>query len=279
MEARTQATSFQRTGGVARNHAECLQKLGVAAPLVSVVGDDLQADLLLNDKNTCPDHIFRAPGHTTASYLSLNVGGNIAFGLLSVEKLIAQITPEKATKRFLFDSADYVLLDSNLTVPALRKALDLCEHYGKKVWIEPTDLSKVNRFVEAGGLQRVHAFSPNALEFKNFCRKRGVEIGEDRLESAEAIADFLESHLKRLVADQMDFFVVTLGANGVVAVGWRESRPEIVSSTRAFLAAHLHGASLSGCVQAGTKCAEFSLRSTRTVPESVCFEQIVQPFL
>ncbi|KAI6205547.1 hypothetical protein M3Y94_00804400 [Aphelenchoides besseyi] len=290
---------FQRAGGVARNHAECFQKLQCKSPLLSVVGDDLQASLLLSDSNTNADHIFQAPNHNTASYLSLNVGGNIAYGLMSIEKVISQITPEKLeAKRELFEGCDYVLLDSNLPVLTLRKAFELCNNYNKKVWLEPTDLGKVNRFVEAGGLSQLNAFSPNSNEFINFCKHRGVEISADRLRNAEAVAEFLDSN-SQLVPDQLEFFIVTLGPHGVVALCRNGSKTEIqkiecpkvnesdfvsVSGAgdcfnSAFLVAHLHGAKLRGCLEAGTKCAELSLRSARTVPEDIQFERVIRPFL
>ncbi|KAI6173328.1 hypothetical protein M3Y98_01069700 [Aphelenchoides besseyi] len=238
---------FQRAGGVARNHAECFQKLQCKSPLISVVGDDLQASLLFSDSDTLE------------------------------------------AKRELFEGCDYVLLDSNLSIPTLRKAFELCKDYNKKVWLEPTDSGKVNRFVEAGGLNQLNAFSPNSNEFFNF---------SDRLQNADAVAEFLDSN-SQLVPNQLEFLIVTLGPHGVVALSRNGSRTEIqkigcpkvekadfvsVSGAgdcfnSAFLVAHLHGAKLRGCLEAGTKCAELSLRSTRTVPEDIRFERVVQPFL
>uniref|UniRef100_A0A914Y3M2 Carbohydrate kinase PfkB domain-containing protein n=1 Tax=Panagrolaimus superbus TaxID=310955 RepID=A0A914Y3M2_9BILA len=125
---------FQRCGGVARNHAEALGRLGCDSTLLTAVGNDDLADYL-RTKSTVFDisHANIARGISSATYMSVNINGNIVHGFSSIEESIASITPEYILKKeSLIAETDYIVIDGNLSENSIKGVMDLAEAHRKK---------------------------------------------------------------------------------------------------------------------------------------------------
>ena len=70
---------------------------------------------------------------TSATYMSVNINGNVVHGFSAIEPVIAAITPEYIAKNELFIAeTDYILIDGNLPVETIKKVVDLAEFHRKK---------------------------------------------------------------------------------------------------------------------------------------------------
>ncbi|KAI6191533.1 Pseudouridine-metabolizing bifunctional protein [Aphelenchoides bicaudatus] len=294
----------QRAGGVGRNHAEAFTRLGCDTSLITVVGNDIPGKFLFPESSTVKkDHVYWVDNVATSTYVAINVGGNIRHGFSAIEPASKELTPSRVeAKGHLFEQSDYIFLEGNLQPQTLKKSVELANVYGKKIWYDPTDINKVWKIVETGSADKIAGFSPNANEFIEYCKCLGVSIPVESLINFNALADFIntnKSFLHRIFPDQMEFLIVTLGANGCLLLSRSNqmstieittidapTKQEIVSASgsgdcfnSAFLTAHLHGANAESCMRAGQIAAGLSLQSLKTVPESINFKTVVEPFL
>ncbi|GLD91838.1 hypothetical protein PINS_up000371 [Pythium insidiosum] len=159
-------TIRQACGGVGRNIAECLQRLGASPTLVSSVGEDALGAILLDN--------MRALGMTTTG---IQVSGSVATAVYSavldsngdlnvaiadmraLDEIDAAGIPEDAIR-----DSDLVIVDGNLSSAALRAILTRSAAANVRTWFEPTSVQKSLRIVEADALRSLTYASPNADE-------------------------------------------------------------------------------------------------------------------
>ena len=101
----------QRCGGVARNHADALTRLGCDVTFLSAIGSDAlgewvrkRCNHMVNSRYIMVffqfskfqnwDNVVISNKFSTATYLSINVQGNINFGINSIGNVIYAISPE-----------------------------------------------------------------------------------------------------------------------------------------------------------------------------------------
>ncbi|MEO7040574.1 MAG: carbohydrate kinase family protein [Candidatus Elarobacter sp.] len=108
-------------GGVARNVAENLTRLGVIAPLISLVGDDDDGAALLRDLARCGVDA-RGVGRTRAASTARYVAAIDAQGELVIEladmTIFAHLSPETVARAKL-GAAPWVFADGNVPGPTL----------------------------------------------------------------------------------------------------------------------------------------------------------------
>jgi pseudouridine kinase len=165
-------------GGVGRNVAENLARLGSPVALVSVVGSDPDGDWLLDE--TAGAGVDVTPvlrGGQTGRYVAvLDVDGDLVAGVSDMAATDA-ITPE-ALDLDLLGSAALVVVDGNLPVPTIDAILSL----GARVVIDPVSVAKAERIaLLLGGNRPVFAVTPNQDELASLgsvaaVHERGVEV-------------------------------------------------------------------------------------------------------
>jgi len=201
-------------GGVGRNIAENLARLGESVVLLSAVGADRSGRRLLSEAGECGidvSHVVMDSAHRTPAYLAvLDESGNL---VLSVDDMIINqelITPEHIyRRRRLFRDARMVVLDANLSPASLATVFRLAEKYGVPVCADPTTGILAPRL--APHLAHLLLITPNAAEAEALS---GVQV-VDRETGLRAA--------KRLVALGVRIAIVTLGATGLVYATSRES--------------------------------------------------------
>uniref|UniRef100_A0A914VY98 Carbohydrate kinase PfkB domain-containing protein n=1 Tax=Plectus sambesii TaxID=2011161 RepID=A0A914VY98_9BILA len=288
-----EGTISQVCGGVGRNHADALTRLGVAVDFISVVGNDANAHFAFRYcSHMNLKHVCQLDDIPTATYLAVNVKGAVNFGIGSIQNTVARISPQLIrSKSDVIAAADYLLVDSNLSVEAIKAAVEIAASNGRPVWFEPTDVKKVGKIFDANCFHLVHTISPNANEFVGLCDAIGLAIpNKDILSDAEATAEFVLRHADQLL-QTLDTLVVTLGAHGVVIVRRVEDNgrgrsevtilpkptcPSIESVSgggdcfnAGLLAGRLKGLSWPDTTTLATRCAALSLQSTHPVPPSL----------
>lgn len=175
-------------GGVGRNIAETLARLGTRTRLVAAVGDDLLADQVLAataDAGVDVDAVRRLPGLATGTYTAvLGLDGELAVAVSDMAATDA-LAPEHLTAD-QFAGASLVVVDGNLAPATLDRALALAETSAVPVVVEPVSVPKAARLRPL--LPRpVRAITPNRDELVALTGDGlSLDAGIDRLHTLGA---------------------------------------------------------------------------------------------
>ncbi|KAL8238184.1 hypothetical protein R6Q59_019265 [Mikania micrantha] len=211
-------------GGVARNIAECVSKLGTKPYMISALGLDMPGNLLLEYWRSAglPLNGIRM-GHdieTPVVCIVFDTEGEPAAGVASVESLERFLTPEWIVQfKHNIATAPIVMVDANLSPPALKTSCQLAAEVGTPMWFEPVSVAKSKRIASVA--KYVTFTSPNedelismanALSYKQkftpIKKNSSTTISSLFLQLKPAIWVLLESGIKVII--------LTLGSNGVL---------------------------------------------------------------
>jgi pseudouridine kinase len=171
-------TVVRTPGGVGRNVAENLARLGSRVALVSTVGSDPDGDWLLEE--TAAAGVDISPvlrGGRTGRYVAvLDADGGLAVGVSDMAATDA-LGPD-VLDHDLIRSAALVVVDGNLPAPTIDAVLGL----GVRVVIDPVSVAKAGRIAPLLRSDRpVFAVTPNDAELVAMgsvegLHRRGVEV-------------------------------------------------------------------------------------------------------
>jgi pseudouridine kinase len=155
-------------GGVARNIAENLARLGTPVHLIAALGRDPHGERLLadtRDAGVLLDHVHRSE-HPTGSYTAvLDADGEL---ILAVADMTAtdDLRPEHLqSARELIAHAALLILDGNLPAPTIAHLLDLARTADVRVIIDPVSVPKATRLLPLLTAERpIYALTPNRDE-------------------------------------------------------------------------------------------------------------------
>ncbi len=226
-------------GGVARNVAENLARLGLDVRLCSVVGDDLYGDSVMQHTRLAGVHVqhcLRMAGHATATYLSLHgPDGDMALALNDMA-ILELLTPDRLQGiAALLPEAVAAVVDCNLPQESLGWLCAQCP--GTPLFVESVSAYKCRRIVP--WLEQVHTLKANRIEAQALT---GQPVHSD--DQVLAAARWLHRRGVRQV-------VVSLGergfcwSDGAGEQGWQAAIPVSVCNASgagdAVMAGLLHG--------------------------------------
>ena len=190
-------------GGVGRNIAENLARLGGDCAMVSCVGDEpmsLGAVSHLQDLGVDVSHVRVFRDEMPSMYLSiLDERGDMELGISDME-IIDRITPEYIDEIQPFlESVEVVALDGNLTEELLEHATDVLR--GTKLFFDPVSANKGVRAREFAG--RFFAVKPNRIEAEAILDMK-IETDSD-----------VEAAGRRFMELGVSKVFITLGEDGV----------------------------------------------------------------
>jgi pseudouridine kinase len=266
-------------GGVARNVAENLARLGQATILISAVGDDHNGEQLLNqaaEAGIDVGAVVCTPEHPTGAYLGVvNPDGVLQFALDDINATRA-ITPDYIRAHAgLFKEASLVFLDVNLPEDTLRTVFSLARKARIPVCADPTSTSLADRLRPYLG--RLHFIAPNSGEAGVLC-EQPIENHHPR--------DAIDA-AKCLVGQGVDIVLITLAEFGVIYASSETSghipamRTTIVDPTGAgdaltatVIYSLLNGIPLDDAVRLGVTAASLTLRHRGTVIQDLSLEML-----
>lgn len=262
-------------GGVGRNIACNLSRLGVETHLIAPLGGDAFADVIRADcarAGVRDDLAFNFPDAASSTYLFIaDAGGDMQLAVNDMS-VCDRLTPEALADRLdALNAMDAVVLDANLPAGTIDF---LAENLRPPLLADAVSTAKAPRLLNA--LPRLAALKPNAIEAETLT---GIPVhGPD---SAARAA-------RRLVELGVGRAFVTLGEKGVCCADARETlflpgaSARIVNATGAgdaFTAALawglLRGLDLRACAAAGLAAASLAVESAETVNPSLD-ERILQ---
>lgn len=163
--------TVQAPGGVGRNVAENLARLGVPVALISVVGRDALGDELLRGTEAAGVDVrgvLRAPGVATGTYTAvLDASGELLVAVAAMEAMDALTPAAVQERRGALGGAAWAVADGNVPEATLAHVLSLAAGAGVPVVFEPVSVPKAARLRSAlaAGLSP-HAVTPNVPELE-----------------------------------------------------------------------------------------------------------------
>ncbi|CAI5786242.1 pseudouridine-metabolizing bifunctional protein C1861.05-like isoform X1 [Podarcis lilfordi] len=297
----------QSFGGVGRNLADCLSRLGKTPFFISVMGKDEHSESVLRYcKHMDMRGVLQLEGHNTATYCSVFTGsGELSLGLGDMD-IHQQITEQYvSTFKETLCSAPLVCIDGNVPVSTIQYVCQIAREHHLAVCYEPTDVDKASKPFLSESWRALACISPNLRELRAINRTLGHPVSADMPSTLEeAVKTSLT--LARPLLGELHCVVVTLGQHGVLVCsrnmnGRLSLRPgtfnkataadelcavhypaipvpteEIVNVSGAgdslmagILAGLLAGEDMDDCVRMGLLSASFSLRSYEPVSPDI----------
>lgn len=153
-------------GGVARNVAENLARLGTRVALVAPFGDDADGQALLARCGAIGIDVSAAiasPWPSSRYLAVLDHDGELVAGINDMRAVDALEPDDVAPALAGLTAADLVVLDANLPVPVLTAIASAAERSGALVVAEPVSIAKAPRLL-AGLHPRPWLITPNTAE-------------------------------------------------------------------------------------------------------------------
>jgi pseudouridine kinase len=265
-------------GGVARNIAENLARLGLPTVLLSAVGTDGTGKRLLSQAAESGIDIRQVlvdPVCGTGSYLAILDHQGAMYVSIDDMAILSRITPRYVNdRRRLFRDARMVVVDANLPPATLKTVFRLAHKYELPVCADPTSKTLAPRLRPY--LDQLYMVTPNTAEAEALLG-RGPIDGRD-----EAIAA-----AKQLVAQGVEIAVVTLAEMGVCYATSNESGHvpaldidivDLTGAGDALSAAVIFGLSeeipVGEAIRLGVSAAALTLQSRETVCSDLSLENL-----
>ncbi|XP_064652421.1 uncharacterized protein LOC135503064 [Lineus longissimus] len=159
----------QSYGGVGRNIADCMSRLGHPPLFISAVGKDMHAGLLLKH---CSSHmdlsgIQQLDDISTATYCAvLESTGRLLYGIGDM-KIHDRITKGMIAKHEdAISQASVVALDGNIPADSIKYVIDLCNETKVPVWYDCTDILKACKPFLSDAWKKLTYIRPNLKELE-----------------------------------------------------------------------------------------------------------------
>lgn len=150
-------------GGVGRNIAENMCRLGCRVKMITAFGPDANAEAIRRDGEKYGldfSHSLILPDARTSTYVCLNDPDGEIYAAVSDMDIYERLTPDfLATKLDVLASAALVVVDANLTEETIAWLADNCP---APMAADPVSVAKAGKLLPC--LKRLHAIKPNRAE-------------------------------------------------------------------------------------------------------------------
>ncbi|XP_014792695.1 PREDICTED: pseudouridine-metabolizing bifunctional protein C1861.05-like isoform X2 [Calidris pugnax] len=207
-------------GGVGRNLADCLSRLGQTPLFLSAVGKDEHSESALRYCHHMDmSAVLQLEGKSTATYCAvITSAGELSVGLGDMD-IHHQITEQYVSQfKESLCQAPLICIDGNVPLSTIQYVCQLAKEHQLAVCYEPTDENKASKPFLSDSWKALTYISPNLQELRAINRTLGNPLPaelpsrlEDVVQTAVALARPLLAHLHCVV--------VTLGAHGILLCG------------------------------------------------------------
>lgn len=190
-------------GGVGRNIGENLVRLGVAAKLISVIGDDPYGTKILNDARLMgldmEDSLMLKDGATSIYLSILNESHDMAVAISYMEIYDNMTIDFISRKNHLIENSSLCIIDTNIPIHVIEYILKT--NSNKDFMLDTVSTTKAKKVKHLIGY--FHTIKPNKIEAEVLT---GIKISND--DDLMLVADyFISKGVKRVF--------ITLGEKGI----------------------------------------------------------------
>lgn len=266
-------------GGVGRNIAENLVRLGIPTSLITAFGDDAFSKMLIADaQKTGIDlsHCLHIEGGKAATFIAiLDKSNDLHTGIAALDIIQRLDVPSLNLRQDILQQADIVIADTNIPEETLRW---LSENANiQQVYLDLVSMNLAEKVKPFYG--NFHSIKANQFEAEFLS---GIPLTNE--------ADF-QFAAEKMIAAGLKRIFITAGKDGVFyadhkITGW--ARPvwvEVMNTTGAgdaFMSgityASIKGGSIRECAETGLAAAAIALKSTRAVNPDIN-EQLLKEYL
>lgn len=266
-------------GGVARNVAENLAKLGCLVHLISVVGNDGSGHYLMDHlKKTGVDMsgCLFSNSHSTGVYMAmLSEDGSRAQALYD-RSIMNYLTPTNIqANEAQFVDASIVFFDANLTPEAIKAVVQMARKHHVPICADPSSTSLAPRLKPY--LKHIHILTLNSAEAA-------------RLSACDSAIHDLDMNIqagRKLLEKGTNAVIIAMGEYGVCYVTTEStghipaiSTPIIDPTgagdafTSAVLYGYLNGLSIDDGIRLGVSAASLTIRTPGSVVTDLSLEKL-----
>lgn len=275
------ATSSTSCGGVARNIAENLGRLGLDVSLMTVVGDDHEGKWLLDYTRSYvdiePSKIL--PNEVTGTYTAvLDSDGEMAVALADMG-IYDRVDLEFTEKRWGFlASTELVMIDTNFPANVLAKVIDRCREEEIPLIITPVSAPKIKKLPQ--NLEGVVWLIANKDEAEELAGHKIKDEG-DFFKAAEAI---MKKGVERVVISRGDKGLIyfTKANEAGVLLPPEVDVVDVTGAGDALVAgivyAHSRGLKTEDACKIGMACSMLTLTTEETVNPTLNHQRLQEAF-
>ena len=163
-------------GGVGRNIAHNLAKLGIAARLISVVGDDVDGDRLLQETAKAGvdvSGVKRVRGSSGLYAAVLDHSGELVIGVSAMSVLEKFTAADLKRRAAAIDGAAFIIADCNLRPDCLRWLVARARARGISILLEPVSAPKAEKLLTLLRARApIHTLTPNLHQLEVLARRK-----------------------------------------------------------------------------------------------------------
>ena len=262
-------------GGVGRNIAENLCRLGVETHLVSIIGDDPYGDLIREESKKIGlnlDDSLILKETVTSMYISILDGdGDMEIALSSMDNIKSMDVEFIKNKKKLIEESKVCIVDTNVPKETIEYILK--NFKGTDFFLDTVSSAKAETVKELIGY--FHTIKPNRIESEILT---GIKI---------ETYDDLEKSIEYFHSKGVENVFITLSKDGVIFSDGKKidrikaENPNIINATGAgdaFIAAltygHIHGLDIKGKARLGVGASLLALSHENTINPNMSIENI-----
>jgi pseudouridine kinase len=266
-------------GGVARNLAENLQRLGAETILITATGDDFEGRELLSraaELGVDIEHTITVPDEQTGAYLAvLDADGTLRLGLDDMQVTQALSPDHMKSCEPLIEKAAAVVVDGNLPPKTLAAVVTMARRSGVPIAADPTSRSLAPRF--SPHLGDLWLVSPNEAEAATLCQASWQ--GDETPGALESARHLISLGVDIAIVSRAEFGVSYASPSGSGNVPARKT--DVLDPTGAgdallatVVFARLNDIPLDEAVRLGVTAAALTLRTQGTVVPDLSLERL-----
>jgi len=199
-------------GGVARNIAENLARLGVKTILLTALGDDANATFIkekTKESGVNMDYIIEVPQQNSSTFIAiLNKEKDLEVGISDMS-ILKFLTPQffESNEKILKE-ASIIVLDVSIPMKSIEYIVNFSQKYSIPLCVDPVSVAKAKRIIPF--LNKITAITPNRNEAEAL-----VNLKIENIKDIVVIG-------RELIIKGIQVAIITLGAEGVYLVSPEE---------------------------------------------------------
>ncbi len=268
-------------GGVARNVAENLARLGMDVTLLTAIGSDPEGHRLRTqtaEAGVTVDFVLTSPDYPTGCYLAVLDGKGGLHLALDDMRIIAALTPDHIRQhRPLFQRASALFVDANLAPKALAAAISLARAEGVPVAADPTSVNLAPRLLPH--IDDLWLLCCNEAEAEALCDQPPPRTGVER--AIDCARQLVSMGVRIAIVAMAEFGVgyATASESGHVPAVYTEILDPTGAGdalTAAALFGLLNDIPIGESVRLGVSAAALTLRTRGTVVPDLSLELLYE---